>query len=113
MHEVAVAASLYEWALEQARALAPRRILAIELQQDGQSCLNPVALSFGFQAIAASTVLEGVRLDFTEVQPEYRCPDCGESKLANHPPARCPGCGRGPLRLMRESSLRVRSIEVE
>ncbi len=114
MHELAVAASLYEWALEQSRARAPKRLLAIELEQDSLSCLNPDALAFSFHALSANTELERVRLDFLEVEPTYCCGACGETTRSQRPPAICPGCGGAAPRIPnQDDSLRVRSIEVE
>jgi len=113
MHELAVAASLCEWALEQARQLAPRRLVAIEVEHDALSGLNSDAVDFGFRALSAETELAQVGLVFLEVDPSYVCPDCREASQIADPPSACPSCGGGPPRLTREGSLRVRSIEVE
>jgi hydrogenase nickel incorporation protein HypA/HybF len=113
MHELSVAAALYEWADGQQRAYAPRRLLSIELELDAMSCLNPDALRFGFSAMVADTALSGVALEFVEVPPTYECAICGTKVAASKSPLACDTC-RAPLpRLSKESSLKVRSIEVE
>ncbi len=113
MHELAAAASLCEWALGQARQIAPRRLVAIELEHDPLSGLNSDAVDFGFRALSAETELAEVKLVFQEVNPCYVCPDCRETFRRAGPPSACPSCRGGPPRLSREDSLRVTSIEVE
>lgn len=113
MHELAVAAALFEWAEEQQRTYAPRRLLSIELELDGLSCLNPDALEFGFSALTADTPLSSVTLEFLDVEPTYECGVCGASMTASDSPLSCPACNAPLPRLAKESSLRVRSIEVE
>lgn len=113
MHELSVAAALYDWALGEARTRAPKCLVSIELEQDSLSCLNPDALRFGFEALTADSELSGVRLDFVPIEPTYRCGVCGESLETEPAPLACSRCGSPMPRLSRESSLAVRSIEVE
>lgn len=113
MHELSVAAALFEWAQEQSREHAPRVMRAIELELDPLSCLNPEALRFGFSALTAETPLDGVKLDFVAIESTYECRVCGHKLACAHSPWSCPGCGAPLPRLSRESSLRVRSIEVD
>jgi hydrogenase nickel incorporation protein HypA/HybF len=113
MHELAVAAALLDWADGQQRTYAPRRLVSIEVALDGLSCLNPEALRFGFSAMTAETPLAGVALDFLVVEPTYVCGVCATSIAAADTPLSCRACGAPLPRLAKESSLRVRSIEVE
>jgi hydrogenase nickel incorporation protein HypA/HybF len=113
MHELAVAAALFEWADGQQRTYAPRRLVSIELELDGLSCLNPDALQFGFSAMAADTSLSAVTLEFFDIAPIYECATCGATTAASESPLSCPTCSAPLPRLSKESSLRVRSIEVE
>ena len=113
MHELSVAAALFDWALGEARTRAPKRLLSIELEQDPLSCLNPEALRFGFEALTADSRLSGVRLDFVSIDPTYRCGVCGEHLKTQPAPLACSRCGSPMPRLSRESSLSIRSIEVE
>jgi len=113
MHELAVAASLCEWALGRAREVGPQRLVAIELERDPLSGLNPEAVEFGFQAMSADTELSGVRLEWVSVDPTYVCRSCGRSDRSVAPPRSCHTCGEPFPRLRREDSLRIRSIEVD
>jgi hydrogenase nickel incorporation protein HypA/HybF len=113
MHELSVAAALLEWAEEQSRVYAPRVLRSIELELDPLSCLNPEALRFGFSALTAETPLAGVALELVEVAPTYECRLCGSRLAVEDSPLRCSGCGAPLPRLARESSLRIRSMEVE
>lgn len=113
MHELSVAAALFEWAEEQSQSHAPRRLRSIELELDSMSCLNPEALQFGFEALASGTTLTGVALEFVEISPTYECRICGRRRESNDSPWSCSSCGSPLPRLARESSLKVRSIEVE
>jgi hydrogenase nickel incorporation protein HypA/HybF len=113
MHELSVAAALLEWAEEQSRVHAPRVLRSIELELDAMSCLNPNALRFGFTALTADTPLAAVAIEFVDVLPTYECRICGARLEASDSPWTCPGCGAPLPRLSRESSLRVRSIEVD
>jgi len=113
VHELSVAAALLEWAEEQSRIHAPRLVRSIELELDTMSCLNPEALRFGFTALTAETPLAGVALEFVEVPPTYECRLCGARLAVRDSPSSCSGCGAPLPRLARESSLKIRSIEVE
>lgn len=113
MHELAIAASLFDWARDRSRALAPRRLVAIEVERDPLSCLNPEAVAFGFEGLAAGTPLAHVRLDFAPVDPTYVCGVCKTSATSADPPAMCRRCGAPFPRLNRDDSLRVVSIEVD
>jgi hydrogenase nickel incorporation protein HypA/HybF len=113
MHELTVATALFEWASQRSRELSPRKIVAIELENDSFSGLNPDSLEFGFRAMAEETDLAGVRLDFVQVEPAYRCPECGATRPGGRPPALCETCGGGIPRLTSHRGLKVRSIEVE
>jgi hydrogenase nickel incorporation protein HypA/HybF len=113
MHELSVAAALLEWAEEQSRVHSPRLVRSIELELDPMSCLNPESLRFGFTALTADTPLADVALEFVDVLPMYECRLCKARLEASDSPWTCPGCGAPLPRLSRESSLRVRSIEVD
>jgi hydrogenase nickel incorporation protein HypA/HybF len=113
VHELSVAAALFDWAEEQSRIHAPRAIRSIELELDPLSCLNPDALRFGFSALAAETPLAGVALELVEVCPTYECRFCGARLAVEGSPLSCSGCGAPLPRLARESSLKIRSMEVE
>jgi hydrogenase nickel incorporation protein HypA/HybF len=113
MHELSVAAALFEWAEQQSRIQAPRVLRSIELELDPLSCLNPEALRFGFSALTAETPLAGVALELVEVPPTYECRFCGARLAIEESPLSCSGCGAPLPRLARESSLKIRSMEVE
>lgn len=113
MHEISVAAALFEWAEEQSRIHAPRVLRSIELEVDPLSCLNPEALRFGFSALTAETSLAGVALELVSVAPTYECRLCGERLAVEESPLSCSGCGAPLPRLAKESSLKIRSMEVE
>ena len=113
MHELSVAAALFEWAEEQSRIHAPRVLRSIELELDPMSCLNPEALRFGFTALTAETPLAGVALDLVSIPPTWECRLCGTRLAVPDSPSSCSGCGAPLPRLARESSLKIRSIEVD
>ena len=113
MHELSVAAALFEWAEAQSRTHAPRVLRSIELELDPLSCLNPEALRFGFSALSAETPLAGVALDLVDVAPTYECRACGSRLAVHNSPFSCSTCGAPLPRLARESSLKIRSIEVD
>jgi len=113
VHELSVAAALLEWAEEQSRTHAPRVLRSIELELDPMSCLNPDALRFGFTALTAETPLAGVALDLVSIPPTWECRLCGARLAVPDSPSSCSGCGAPLPRLARESSLKIRSIEVD
>jgi hydrogenase nickel incorporation protein HypA/HybF len=88
-------------------------LVAIELERDFLSGLNPEAVEFGFEAMSAETELAGVRLEWVAVDPTYVCRSCGRSDMSVTPPRSCQACGELFPRLRREDSLRIRSIEVD
>ena len=113
MHELSVAAALFEWAEEQSRIHAPRAIRSIELELDPLSCLNPAALRFGFTALTAETPLAGVELELVSIPSTYECRFCGARLGSLDSPSSCSRCGAPLPRLARDSSLKIRSIEVD
>ncbi|HXV62701.1 MAG TPA: hydrogenase maturation nickel metallochaperone HypA, partial [Vicinamibacteria bacterium] len=101
MHELTVAASLLEWAEEQARVHAPKSLKSIELELDSMSCLNPEALRFGFRALTAETPLGEVELEFVELGATYGCLFCGARARSLDSPSSCGSCGAPLPRLVR------------
>jgi len=99
MHELSVAASILETALEKGRELA--RIDEIHLNLGCLMMLNPEQLSFGFEMLARGTIAEHAHLRFEVQKARLRCPEGHETEIemgdgaADHllPVLRCAACG--------------------
>jgi hydrogenase nickel incorporation protein HypA/HybF len=113
MHEVALARSVVEIALEHARQEAAVRVRAVRLAVGALSHVEPRALAFGFEAVARGTIVEGARLEIERRAGRARCEGCGRVEEIAGYGAACPGCGGYGWKLLEGDEMRVVALEVE
>jgi hydrogenase nickel incorporation protein HypA/HybF len=94
MHELGIAQSALELALERARAEKASRVSGIVIRVGALSGVDRGALEFAFAAILPGTAAEGASVRIEPVPILLHCPKCG---LDFAPPDElafeCPSCG--------------------
>lgn len=95
MHEMSIAQSILELAVEEAKKLECSSITLIRVDYGALAGIMPDALKFCFEALVAGTEFEKTALELREIPLELRCPMCGSqfegSQSAMFAP--CPHCG--------------------
>lgn len=112
MHELSIAHSLVELALEEARQAGIEPVSALYVRVGALSGVVREALEFSFDVASAGTPLEGARLVIEEVPVTVFCRTCGrESTLGQPIPMRCPLCGAKTRDLVAGRELELYALE--
>lgn len=96
MHEMSIAESILELALEEAEKNNCKRIVAIEIKYGALSGIMADALTFCFEALIKNTAHENTVLKLEKLPLLLRCPFCqtrfvGKDEESIWQP--CPQCG--------------------
>jgi len=108
MHELGIAESALQLALERARQEGASRVLRMVIRVGALSGVDPEALRFAFTAILPGTAAEGAALQIDPVPAVAHCPDCGSDFVPDTDHVfECPTCGRlsGTVKQGRELDL--------
>ncbi|GIM47629.1 putative hydrogenase nickel incorporation protein HypA [Collibacillus ludicampi] len=112
MHELSIAHSLVEIAVETAENARMKRVKALYLKLGALSGVVKEALEFSFDVVIQGTPLEGARLVIEDVPVKVFCPDCQEAhKLPEPFPMRCPVCGTRTGQVLEGRELELYSLE--
>ncbi len=112
MHEMALAESVVQIAVDQARAAGADRIVAVWLEIGQLSHVEPDAMRFCFDAVTAGTPAAGARLEIDRVPGKAWCHDCGAEVAIPRLGAECPSCGGYKLQVSGGDDMRVKEMEV-
>jgi hydrogenase nickel incorporation protein HypA/HybF len=113
MHELSIAYSLVETAVDAARQAGIERVDAVHLRLGALSGVVKESLLFGYEIAAQNTLLEGSQLEIEVLPVIVYCGNCQrEVELVSLQRFRCPVCDTpsGDIRQGRE--LEIRSLEV-
>jgi hydrogenase nickel incorporation protein HypA/HybF len=111
MHEVGIVNDALEIASDAAKASGASRIIAVRMKVGELSGVEPEALSFAFEVVAASTIAAGAQLTIETVSATCICRDCGNERIGRSA-GPCPLCG-GESTVAHGYELLVSSIEVD
>jgi hydrogenase nickel incorporation protein HypA/HybF len=112
MHELSIAHSLVELAVEAAENARMKRVQALYLKLGVLSGVIKEALEFSFDVVIEGTPLEGARLVIEDVPVTVFCPDCQEAhKLPEPLPMRCPVCGTKTGQVLEGRELELYALE--
>jgi hydrogenase nickel incorporation protein HypA/HybF len=113
MHELSIASSIVDLALEEAERRSVR-ILSVHLTLGALSGVVREALEGSFEMVAAGTPLEGSRLVIRELPVSVFCAKCGEAReLPSIQQFACPVCGTPASEVLDGKELLVTALEVE
>ncbi|MEN6414684.1 MAG: hydrogenase maturation nickel metallochaperone HypA [Veillonellales bacterium] len=113
MHEMALAQGILDIALRTAAENGAVRVGRIKVLVGQMTQVEPEALKFGFEALAAETIAAGAELDLTAVPLVGRCDDCGQEFTIRGCLFLCPRCQSGEVKIVSGRELRVEYVEVE
>ena len=112
MHETAVAQSLVELLVQEARQRHARPVRA-KMSCGELNAINDEALSFAFEALAQGTACEGTTLQIEHKPLRARCRTCSGVFAVDFANVKCPDCGGGEFELLPDAPLLVEQIEFE
>jgi len=113
MHELSIATSALQQALEETRRAGASRVTRIGLRVGAISGVDAEALRFAFSAILPGTAAEGAVLDIDPVAAIATCPDCQRDFSAEADFIfACPACGRLSAAIRQGRELDLVRLEV-
>ena len=99
MHELSLAASILESAVENAKNNNASKIEKIYLEIGELLMINPEQLKFGLEALSKDTIAEGMKVDIKKIPVKVKCGNGHVSALNfksgpvhNAPLLNCPRC---------------------
>ena len=112
MHELSIAMSIVDLALEEARERAVI-VEAVHLELGPLSGVVADALLFSWQIACQDTPLEGARLLIREIPVEIHCSVCSaDHRLDSMQWLYCPVCGTPALEVIHGKELAITALEV-
>ena len=111
MHELSFAEQILKVVEHEARKNGARKVNRVRLRVGKLSGVDKESLSFCLEAIAAGSLMDGSRIEVTEVEPELVCAACGRFPVGDASAAVCPRCGK-PAELSPATEVYVEEIEL-
>ncbi len=112
MHEVSIAESIIDIAIDYAQREDVSLFSAIELEIGVLSGIEIDALTFAMDVVCRNTVLDGAEIRITTVPGRSRCATCNMEFDVDDHYTPCPGCGDVRSTVIRGDELRVASLIV-
>jgi len=113
MHELSIAESLLEVALENCRSQGFSQIGSIKVVIGKASGVMPDALLFGFDAVKEGTIADKAALELEEVPVTGHCNNCGKDFTTEEIYIlSCPHCGGISYTLLTGRELMITEMEV-
>ncbi|MEM9168469.1 MAG: hydrogenase maturation nickel metallochaperone HypA [Pseudomonadota bacterium] len=111
MHELALARRIVEIVHEEARRSRIAGVKRVVLEIGALSCVDPQALSFGFDAAADGTLAAGAALDVERPPGTAQCFACEQTVEIGARGEGCPACGSHQLFVISGDDMVVKSLE--
>jgi hydrogenase nickel incorporation protein HypA/HybF len=111
VHEMSIACSIVDIAVEQARAAGAERINSVEIDVGALAGVELESLRFCWDA-ARDREAAGAELVIHEIPGRGACPRCGIETEVEFHVALCPEC-EGGLSILQGRELRVRCLNVD
>ena len=108
MHELSITQSIVDSVVDR---LPGRRVTLVALDVGKLSGVEPEALRFCFELVAAGTDLDGAALVIAEPPGRAHCADCGSDFELDTCILLC-DCGSADVRVRSGHELLIRSVEV-
>jgi hydrogenase nickel incorporation protein HypA/HybF len=110
MHETAVAESILNTIIEQARQVSAKPVSAI-ISCGQFNALNDEVMGFAFETAAAGTVCEGMTLEIKHIPLRATCNQCGATFEFDVYNPHCPQCERDEYDFLPDAPLLLETIE--
>jgi hydrogenase nickel incorporation protein HypA/HybF len=113
MHELSIAQSLLDVALENCKNQGFSKVGSIKVQIGKASGVMPDALIFGFNALKEDTIAAEAILEIEEIPVAGHCNDCGKDFATDEKYVlSCPHCGGVSYTLTSGRELMITEMEV-
>ncbi|MFO7769726.1 MAG: hydrogenase maturation nickel metallochaperone HypA [bacterium] len=113
MHELPIAESVLELALEHAERAGGGRITGLHLRIGRLSSVVDESLQFYWDLISEDTPAEGARLHFHRVPLKFRCGACGRTFEPDDEDFSCTRCGSPEVRVVQGKEFHLEAIDLE
>ena len=114
MHELSIALSMIDMAVEEAERRGNARVQALHLRLGPLSGVVKDALVFAYDVASQDTPLSGSRLEIEEIPVVVFCPECRrELVLEDIRDFSCPACGTVATQLVSGRELELAALELE
>jgi hydrogenase nickel incorporation protein HypA/HybF len=114
MHELSIALSIVEGAVEAMEREGGSRVYVVHLKLGPLSGVAKDALNFSYDLACEGTPLEGSRLVIEDVPVVVLCPNCKvEQPLASIQRFCCPMCGTATPDVIQGRELEITGLEVD
>jgi hydrogenase nickel incorporation protein HypA/HybF len=113
MHELSIALSIVDGALEEAARLNAAQVEAVHVRIGRMSGVNKDALLFSYGIACEDTPLAHSQLVIEEVEAVIHCPVCQAERVASSfPLLLCPQCGSSADRVVQGQELQIVGMEM-
>lgn len=112
MHELSIAQNIVEIIHQYVAPVDRNRVRSVITVVGEQSGVVADSLTFSYQAITASTILEGSTLLIEHIPFTIHCSACGLESNTEMGCIQCPACGSMDSTVVSGTELRVREIEL-
>ena len=113
MHELSIAISIVDMAIEQAKLASALRVTEVELDVGIFSGIEYEALKFALEVAVKETILEDTQFRINRVEAVAECPACEYLYVPEGMYSHCPECNKQGIRLIRGCELQIKSLLVE
>ncbi|MCB9971249.1 MAG: hydrogenase maturation nickel metallochaperone HypA [Rhodobiaceae bacterium] len=112
MHEMSLAMSIVETIETEATHRGFGRVERVVLEIGALACVDPHALTFGFDAAMRGTCCDGAELEILTVPGMAYCFDCQKNVEISRKGDACPECGSYQIVVTGGEEMKIKSLEV-
>jgi hydrogenase nickel incorporation protein HypA/HybF len=113
MHELSIAISIVELAVEEARKAEAKIISKVEVEVGTMAGIEAEALLFAWDSVIRGTIAEHSDLVINSIPGEAHCLECGKDFPAEHFFVQCPHCNSYRYEITKGKELRISSLMVD
>lgn len=113
MHEMSLAMSIIDLAVETAVREGGRRVSEVEIEVGNMAGVMGDALEFCLEAAARSTIVEGAGFRLFSVMATGQCGSCRTIFAVDSFLASCPDCGEIGVNISGGQDLKIRALTIE
>ncbi len=113
MHEMSIAQSIVDIAIQTMEANGGHVIHAVQLQLGLMSGVEPDSLLFCFDIVTKGTLAQGAKLEIETIPIKGRCLDCDQEFGVEDYKFVCPKCGSHFIQTISGRELKVATIDMD
>src|SRR5210317_823374 len=113
MHEMSLALSIVDLAVETAGKQGGERVSEVEIEVGNMAGVMADALQFCLEAAARTTIVEGAAFSLVETSAIGECPSCNSTFEVSSFYTACPDCGHENVAVSGGQDLKITSLVIE